>query len=501
MQGFLKIKYKKNMFNTKIIKNLLTGLTAGFVSFMLFSSVPEKNYYDEKYRPQFHFTPEKNWHNDPNGLVYYDGEYHMFYQYNPKGLEWGFMHWGHAISKDLVHWGHMPIALYPDNDSEDKVNCTAFSGSAIVDERNLLNKQKGVDKTLVAFYTSQNCGQRIAYSTDKGRTWEKYEGNPIIPFNENDDARDPRVIWHEESQKYVMVLYRKTTDDDKSKGISFYTSDNLIDWQWNSHIPGFFECPDLIRLQVTNRPEEKKWVLFDGDGSYLIGTFNGITFTPETAKMKGDFGNNYYATQTWSNIPEDDGRTLQIAWMKGGKFPEMPFNGQMSFPCELSLTKFSFGYKLVRNPVKEIELLHGKHHKWEHKNIIPGINMNILKSVKGDCLHMKGIFDLKTSDGFGFMVRQNKKNQGVEILYNVKRGTISVLNSTVPIVPTDNKIELEILIDRASIEIFANGGQTVISNCFTPVEGADELVLFANGGELMVDKLDIYKMETAWKEK
>src|SRR6056297_2067830 len=134
---------------------------------LLASFKSDKNYYDELYRPQFHFTPEKNWHNDPNGLVYYDGEYHLFYQYNPKGKDWGYMHWGHAISTDLVHWEHLPIALYPDENSEDKERCTAFSGSAIVDKKNLLGKQQGEVKTLVAFYTSQYCGQRIAYSTDR----------------------------------------------------------------------------------------------------------------------------------------------------------------------------------------------------------------------------------------------------------------------------------------------------------------------------------------------
>jgi sucrose-6-phosphate hydrolase SacC (GH32 family) len=254
-------------------------------------------------------------------------------------------------------------------------------------------------------------------------------------------------------------------------------------------------------LQVSNRPEEKKWVLFDGDGSYFIGTFDGTDFKPESAKIKSDLGENYYATQTWSNIPKEDGRTIQIAWMRGGKFPNMPFNGQMSFPCELTLTKFNFGYKLVRNPVKEIELLHGKHYKWENKNLIPGINENPLNKVNGDCLHIIGDFDLKSADSFGFVVRNGRKNPGTEIMYNVKRGTLTVLNSTVPIFPINNTLSLEILIDRTSIEIFANGGQTVISNYFEPAEGADNLVLFTNGGELGIKKLDIFKMESAWTKK
>jgi len=176
----------------------------------------------------------------------------------------------------------------------------------------------------------------------------------------------------------------------------------------------------------------------------------------------------------------------------------MPFNGQMSFPCELSLTKFSFGYKLVRKPIKEIEKLHGKRQSWENKILIPGINDNKTKSVKGDCFHIIADFDLKTSDNFGFIIRQSKKIPGTEISYNVKRGTLSVLNSTVPVVPVDNKISFEMLIDRASIEIFVNGGQTVISNCFLPKEGAEDFVLTTVGGELGVDKLDVYEMKSIW---
>ena len=482
------------------MKMFFTKLGVFIALFLLISANPPKGYYDELYRPQFHFTPEKNWHNDPNGLVYYDGEYHMFYQHNPFGNEWGFMHWGHTISADLLHWKHYPIAIYPDENSEDTVKCTAFSGSAIVDENNLLGKQQGEIKTLVAFYTSQHCGQRLAYSVDKGRNWEKFEGNPIIPFDEKDDARDPKVIWHDETQKWVMALYRKSSEEEQSKGVSFYTSENLTDWEWKSHIFGFYECPDLIKLKVTNRPEEIKWILFDGDGSYLIGHFDGATFSPESGKLKSDHGKNYYATQTWSNVPENDERTIQIAWMRGGKFPEMPFNGQMSFPCELSLTKFNSGYKLIRNPVKEIEMLHSKHYKWNDKNLIPGINENILKKVHGDCFHIVGEFDIKTADNFGFMLRHSRKTPGVELLYNVKRGTLSVLGSTVPLLPVDNKIKLEILLDRASIEVFANDGQAVISNCFTPDEKSNDFELFTRGGELGIDKLDIYKMESVWTE-
>lgn len=466
-----------------------------------FTSIATKpvKVYDELYRPQFHFTPEKNWHNDPNGLVFYKGEYHLFYQYNPFGNEWGFMHWGHAVSKDLVHWENLPIALYPDNDSKDKELCTAFSGSGLVDENNVTGLQKGEEKTLLLFYTSQKCGQRLAYSNDKGRTWIKYDKNPIIAFDETDDARDPKVIWHEASKQYVMVLYRKLDGNEKLKGISFYTSKNLIDWQFKSHVAGFFECPDLVELPVNRRSDDKKWVLFDGDGSYLIGSFNGEKFVSESPKMPSDFGVNYYATQTWSNIPEADGRTIQIAWMKGGEFPGMPFNGQMTFPCELSLKKFTEGIRLVRKPIKEIGLLHKKGEVWENENLIPGINKNLTRGVKGDCLHILGSFKIKSADSFGFVVRLDKKDNGTEIMYTVGDKMLSCMGKKTRVEPIDGVIKLEILLDRSSIELFANDGNVVMSSCFVPTENADGLYLFNTGGEILVEKLEVYPMKSIWQ--
>ena len=471
------------------------------LAFLTASAEKPVKKFDELYRPQFHFTPEKNWHNDPNGLVFYKGEYHMFYQYNPYGNKWGYMHWGHAISTDLVHWEHLPVALYPDNNSKDSIECTAFSGSGIIDQNNIAGLQSGEEKTMLLFYTSQHCGQRLAYSNDKGRTWKKYDKNPIIPFDPTDDARDPKVFWHEPSKQFVMVLYRKPEDKESSKGVSIYTSKNLTEWTFKNHTPGFFECPDLVELSVNRRSDDKKWVLFDGDGSYVIGAFDGDKFTPETKKMKSDFGANYYATQTWSNIPDTDGRCIQIAWMRGGEFPGMPFKGQMTFPCELSLKKYSEGIRLVRKPVKEIEQLHLKGEVWENKNLIPVINKNLVKGVKGDCLHIIGSFEVKTADSFGFVVRLDKKNNGTEINYDTKSKTLSCLGKSAVIEPVDGVIKLEILLDRSSLEIFANDGKTVLSSCFTPNEDGEGIYLFNTGGELLVQKLEIYPLKSIWSAK
>jgi fructan beta-fructosidase len=457
-----------------------------------------REFNNEPYRPQIHFTPEKNWMNDPNGLVYYDGEYHLFYQYNPDGIDWGNMHWGHAVSKDLVHWEYLPIALYPDGNSEDNDRGDAWSGCGLVDHNNICGFQKDSVKTILLFYTSYQCGQCLAYSTDKGRTWNKYKKNPLIPYDEQDDARDPKVFWHEASKKYVMALYRKPGGEALNKGVSFYTSSNLFDWKFKSHIPGFYECPDLVELPVNRRQDEKKWVLFDGDGSYMIGSFDGEKFTPESSKQKSDFGKNYYATQTWSNIPANDGRIIQIAWMKGAEFPNMPFKGQMTFPCELSLEKYKEGIILVRKPVKEIELLYLKQNTWKEKNIIPGLNKNLTGRIKGDCLHIIGTFDIKTSDNFGFILRGNKMNQGSELSFNTKKNILSCLGQQAVIEPVDGKIQLEILLDRSSIEVFANGGKLAMSSCFSPVENDKNLVFFTSGGELYVEKLDVFTLNSIW---
>ncbi len=472
------------------------------LSYLLFfsaiSSQAQKHNFDEVYRPQFHFTPAQNWMNDPNGLIYFDGVYHLFYQHNPNGNEWGYMHWGHATSKDLVHWEHQPIAIYPDDNSKDKELATAWSGSAIVDHNNLLGLQQGSTPCLLAFYTSKDNGQRIAYSTDKGQSWQKFAGNPVIAFDEKDEARDPKVFWHQESQKYVMVLWRKPDGVQNAQGISIYTSENLTDWNYESHVPGFYECPDLVKLPVNRRADDTRWVIFDGDGSYIVGQFDGKKFSPETPKIQGDYGKNYYATQTFSNIPEEDGRVIQLAWMRGGEFPDMPFNGQMTFPSELALTTYLEGIRLVRTPIKEIELLHEKGAVWENKNLIPGLNKNLTKKVKGDCLHIKGTFELKTVNSFGFVVRNSRKEVGVEIRYDATKNVLSCLGKGVRLMPEDGKIELEILLDRTSLELFGNGGKAVLSSCYTAEPSAQDLVLYNTGGELLVEKLEVYPVKSMY---
>ncbi|MCL1822376.1 MAG: glycoside hydrolase family 32 protein [Prolixibacteraceae bacterium] len=470
--------------------------------FALKSTIYGQNvqYYNEKFRPQYHFSPEKNYLGAPCGLVAYDGEYHLFYQHNPRSNEPEYFHWGHAVSNDLLHWEHKPVAIVPDNQSEDKEFCTAGPGSIIVDHNNTLGVQSGNNKTFVAFYTSYQCGQRIAYSNDKGTTWKKYDKNPIISEDDTKDAIGPKVFWYEPGQFWVMLLTRNLDNDERKKGFSIYTSANLTDWNYESHVAGFKGSADLIEVKVNNRSDDKRWVLISGNGDYMLGAFDGKTFLAETIRMKCDFGDNYDSPQTFVNIPESDGRIIQIACMSDADFKDMPFSGLMTFPSQLSLKKINSGTFLIRQPIDEIERLYEKTHSWENKKLIPGINFNLLKSVKGDCLRIKGQFDLMNCEAFGFVLRLYKKTSGVELTYNVKRQVLSIFGQSVPLEPVDNKISLDILIDRASIEVYANNGRAVMTNSYMPDDYGLDYFLYNTGGEINVDKLEITGLNTVWRE-
>lgn len=330
--------------------------------------------YAEKHRPQLHFSPAKNWMNDPNGMVYYDGVYHLFYQYNPDGNVWNDMHWGHATSTDLIHWEHKPVALY----SEPKGLGYIFSGCAVVDWNN--TSRLGEDSTppLIAIFThsskSNNQVQSIAYSNDLGDTWKKYKNNPVLSNQGIADFRDPKVFWDERSQDWIMVLAA-------DKVIKFYRSKDLINWSFFHDFgqdifvdDGVWECPDLFQLQV-NGTQEKKWVLLvslnpggpnGGSGTrYCIGDFDGDGFHAEhTEDLWLDYGPDNYAGVTWSDVPKVDGRRILMAWMSNWAYanhtPTDPWRGAMTLPRELSLIQTSFGTRLAAPPIREFESLrHG----------------------------------------------------------------------------------------------------------------------------------------------
>ena len=434
--------------------------------------------YRELYRPQFHFTAKKNWLNDPNGLVYYEGEYHLFFQHNPKGLRWGNMTWGHAVSTDLVHWKQLEHALYPDE------NGVCFSGSAVIDWNNTAGFQSGEEKTIVAIYTSHGKSetQSLGYSNDKGQTWKMYEGNPVL----GDRDRNPKVLWHEPTKKWVMSLYSK-------RGISFYSSPDLKKWTFMSNVRGFHECPDMFELAVDGDSKNTRWVLHGGSaGKYLVGKFDGTKFTPESDGLKFDYGKNFYAAQSFSDVPAEDGRRIQIGWMRGGKYPGMPFNQQMSFPCVLTLRTFPEGIRLCRQPVKEIEVLRTKEYAFADKLLKPG--ENLLRDMQGELFEIKAEIELDGATSFGLRAR------GEAIDYDVAAKTVKALGAKGPLEPINNRIKLHVLVDRATLEVFGNDGKLSMSSCFLQDPDNKSLEIYTVGGNIKVISLDVYELKSAWPE-
>ena len=475
--------------------------------------------YNETYRPQFHFTPKVGWTNDPNGLVCYKGEYHLFFQHNPFDVKWGNMTWGHAVSEDLVHWRQWASAIEPD------ALGTIFSGSAVVDWDNTAGFQTGEEKVLVAIYTAaggtnpeskgQPFTQCIAYSNDRGRTWAKYSGNPVLQHIAGGN-RDPKVIRHAPTRSWIMALYVDIPVpgklDEKGKPaairtIQFFSSPDLKAWTFLSQIEGFHECPDLFELSVdgpstmlraapsTSRggnPKNTRWVLFGADGQYLIGHFDGKQFINESGKHVGDFGKNYYAAQTYSDIPAFDGRRIIIAWMNGGQYPGMPFNQQMTFPSVLTLRAFPEGIRMCRYPVKEIEKLRVKGHPWSAQPLNPG--ENLLSGISGDLLDIEAEIELGSASEIMFNIR------GEAIKYAVSDRRLSCLGKSAELAPVANRIKLRILVDRASIEVFGNDGKVPMSFCFLPKPENRTFELCASGGPDRIVSLNVYELRSAWRK-
>ncbi len=434
--------------------------------------------YRERYRPQFHFTAKKNWLNDPNGLVFYKGEYHLFFQHNPKGIRWGNMTWGHAVSPDMVHWTQLEHALYPDSLG------MCFSGSAVIDWNNTAGFKTGDEDVMVAVYTSHGRSeqQSLAYSNDRGRTWTKYEGNPVL----TDKDRDPKVMWHEPTKKWVMVLFRE-------RGISFYSSPNLKKWTLMSSLKGFHECPDMFELAVDGETENTRWVLHDGrPWNVLIGDFDGEKFVPEPGKMPLDRGKNFYAAQTFSDMPKRDGRRIQIAWLRGGKYPGMPFNQQMGFPCVLTLRTFPEGIRLCRQPVKEIEVLRTREHRFANVTLGPG--ENLLDGISGELFEVQAEIEPAGASGFGIRAR------GETVHYDFGKKQLTALGRTAPLAPIENRVKLHILVDRATLEVFGNDGKVSMSSCFLQDDPNRSLEVYATDGNVKVIGLTVYELKSAWPE-
>lgn len=446
----------------------------------------QANLYNEELRPQFHFSPKQGWTNDPNGLVYYDGEYHLFFQHNPFGTNWGNMTWGHAVSRDLIHWRELGDAIHPDELG------TIFSGSAVVDHTNTSGLQDGKVPPMLAFYTSAGgksyieetpFTQSMAYSTDRGRTWTKYASNPVIGHIEGGN-RDPKVFWHEATGRWVMTLYLSKAS------FVLMGSENLKDWQKLSELPfpNGHECPELFELAVDGNANNTRWIMWEGGGKHMIGQFDGEQFTPETEVLPSEWGKHCYAGQTWNDVP--DGRRLFIGWMKAkNNYPDMPFNQQMTFPRVLSLRTTPQGPRLFSHPAKEIEKLHGKEHDLSPLLLKPGNNP--LSAINGDLFDIDARLELSDAAVVTLNIR------GTPIVYDNATRELSCLGKSVKIESTGDVLEFRVLVDRTSIEIFANDGCYAMSFCFNPEEKS-KLALTVENGDASFSKLKITKLRSIW---
>ena len=443
--------------------------------------------FQEKYRPQYHFTPSSGWMNDPNGMVFHAGEYHLFYQHNPDSTVWGPMHWGHAVSEDLVHWEHLPIALYPDSLG------TIFSGSAVLDQNNTSGLGTESNPPLVAIYTYHNkemekAGsdkfqtQGIAFSTDSGRNWHKYKGNPVLKNPGIKDFRDPKVSWHEPSQKWIMALAVK----DK---ISFYSSPNLIDWTFESDFGqdrgahgGVWECPDLFTLEIDG---EEKWVLLvsinpggPNGGSatqYFIGDFDGATFTTtQDQALWIDYGTDNYAGVTWSNT---DSKRIFMGWMSNWDYanivPTENWRSAMTLARELSLAKVNNEIRLKSEPLKGYrEQLTEQKFEWE----IEDQNAFLIKKASERTeINFKRAFEENqileieffNEDKELLVFKIDFSEQEVSLnRSSIKQHDFSTAFKSVQKAPTHfnrENLKIEIYKDASSIEIFLNDGEWVMT--------------------------------------
>lgn len=481
----------------------------------------------EKYRSQFHYTPEKNWMNDPNGLVYFEGEYHLFYQHNPTSTTWGPMNWGHAVSTDLIHWDTLPIAL------EEDENGFIWSGSVVVDENNTAGFG---ENAMVAMFTHEKGGnqiQSLAYSSDKGRTWKKYSGNPVIANTDHLPVfRDPKVFWHNSSNKWVMLLAAENTQQEQF--VRIYTSSDLKNWSFASDFgknegshAGVWEVPDLFELPVDNDQNNKKWVMqvslsngapAGGSGvQYFIGNFDGKTFTNEHSAdtiLYADYGADYYAPLTFNNIPSMDGRRIAIGWMNnwsyGQNIPTSTWRSQMSLPRELELkTVPGLGVRLTQNPVNEFTTLRETVDSWTNQLVSP--TNNLLSNVKGETVEIVAEFHTENAAAteFGFRVRTGNGEQ-TTIGYDRVNSKLFVDRSEsgeanfnpafqarheAPLQANNNKIKLRIIIDRSSVEVFGNNGQIVFTDQIFPQLQSDGLDLYSIGGDITVNSLKVHQLK------
>ena len=477
------------------------------------------------YRPDFHFTPPTNWMNDPNGLVYFNGEYHLFYQHHPYSNVWGPMHWGHAISRDLLEWEHMPIALWPDD------NGFIYSGCAVVDWKDSTGFFQGKPGLVCIFthddrYPDGRLRQRqsLAYSSDNGRTWVKYEGNPVLENEQVTDFRDPKVFWHEASAMWVLVAAA-------GDRVHFYRSDDLKAWTFASEFGadqgmhgGVWECPDLFELAVEGS-NERRWVLTLSDKGaesgiantqYFVGEFDGVTFSNDNDAKRvlwADFGSDFFAAQSWSDIPAapKDGRRIWVGWLANPGYakltPTEDWRGTLSVPRALTLKHVAGeGLRLKQTPIMELERLRKPDVRAEDVALAEAFTY----PTKSAVIELTCELELGDANEVSVMIAHGEPYR-TTIRYDrtVERLTLDRTLSGdsgfdpsgryaaqyhAPLKPEQGRISLRLYLDRSSIEVFANGGTTALSHLLFANGRIESVTFSASSGSARIVNLQAYQL-------
>jgi fructan beta-fructosidase len=486
--------------------------------------------YDQPWRPQYHFAPPKNFMNDPNGTVFYKGEYHLFYQYNPEGNVWGHMSWGHAISNDLAHWQNLPVAL-----REDPGNYMVYSGSAVVDRENtsgLCDNPDPKDRScLVAIYTAafkNKQKQHIAFSNDRGRTWANYSGNPVADLDAP-DFRDPHVFWYEPQRKWVMVA---VLADERL--LVILDSPDLKHWTRRSTFgpagdtEGQWECPDLIELPVEGS-SEKKWVLIinrnpgapaGGTGvRYLIGKFDGTKFTSEVSDapaLWADWGKDFYATNTWNDMPRTDGRHVWIGWFSNWQYanaePTALWRGAQSIPRTLTLRRYADGLRLVQKPIRELQGLRRERLRVENSSVAE-VNRKIQETgTKDEVYELETELQPGQAGEIGFRLRKGRDVETLvgfdavhsEVVVDRTRSGEVSFSKEFPgrytaKLEKNARVKLHVFVDRSSVEVFANDGERVLSHRIYPPPGSEGIEVYEKGAGGKIVSLTMWELNSVWK--
>jgi len=473
--------------------------------------------YTEQYRPQFHFSPAKNWCNDPNGLVYKDGVYHLFYQHNPFGNQWGHMSWGHATSKDLIHWKHLPVALKEENE------VMIFSGTCVVDKNNTSGFGKNGKIPMVAVYTGHieniSQSQHIAYSLDDGITWTKYNNNPILDLHKK-DFRDPKIFWYEPKKYWVMCLMLPVEHI-----VQFYSSKNLKTWEHLSDFgpagdtSGVWECPDLTAVPIEGMANKKKWLLQMSQNAsmqYFVGGFDGVSFTNENTAAKinrPDYGPDYYAAIAYNQLPATVLPTA-IGWINNWNYandiPTTPWKSAMSLPRNLSVQKINEEWILIQKPIPAVSLLRKKifHVANEMVDTIKNIPFNS-NQFEMECdlfpgpSSVSGIRIAAGADHYfeiGYdAVKQlfyidRSRSGNTSFHENFKK--IARFEKNISL--KNNKLRLDVYYDHSIVEVFINDGEAVFTSQVFAAEKDTGIYLFSNGEKCRYSDLTLWKIKTVW---